>query len=186
MQTSVVSWCTLRRASEAIYPKAALGLALIYIVFYLKKGGFETAPLEVTLAGCLLVIGTVILLNLSIPALISTHGTSNEYEVFVQQQVKEKFLCPSYFFDQVKDSQPTLTEASRMGYRFDAQFDFTIPNLKASLGEQSILTFIARLQFLRADTSLAITRWCIAVVGVIGLLLMYWRPLAMIWNIYTS
>lgn len=186
MHTSIVSWCNLRKASEAIYPKAAIGLALIYIVFYLKKGGFETAPLEITLAGCLIVIFTVVCLRLFVPKLISTYSSSSSYEAFAQRQVKKKFLCPSYFYDQIKELPPTLIEATEMGYRFDGKFDFDIPNLKAALGEFGILTFIARLQFARANASLPNARWFLSCFGVLGLLLMYWRPLTMIWNIYSS
>jgi hypothetical protein len=186
MNSEFTTWNSLRKASAAIYPKAALGLILIYIVFYLKMGGINTAPLEITLAGCLLTIFAVVLQQIFSPYLIVKYYSVFEYESHLHKQVEDKWLSLQYCCLSIENHPPTIREADRLGYRFDEAFSYSHLDLKATLGESGLLSFVARLAYLRANIEKPILRFTIVFLGLIGLLTMYWRPIQMIWSIYVA
>lgn len=184
MSTSPVTWSRLRIAAIAIYPKAAIGLALIYVVYYLKKGGFETAPLEVTLLGCLLALVTVATIHILCPEVIAKFSTDNDYEEHVQMKVERKFVNASFWLPELRDEPTNLVETKCLDYKFDEKFELSNENLRLALGDIGVISFAARLRFLRKNHSLAPLRWILALSGISSLFLMYSRPLLMLFSIY--
>lgn len=178
------TWSTLQRAANAIFPKASVGLVLVYVVFYLKRKGFDTAPLEVTLAGCLLLLTSVAVIYSLTPRLVSRHVDEYQYESYIQHQVTNAYVTPLNFIAQISNRLPTKEEATTLGYVFDDTFGYSLKDLQASLGEFGVVTFVARLLFLRQDNSLFAFRVILLILGGVGLLLMYWRPLSMLAEIY--
>lgn len=179
-----VSWTLLQRSSNAIFPKASLGLVLIYVVFYLKRGGFETAPLEVTLAGSLLLLISVAGITIAIPRLVSRFTDQYQYEAYLQTLVEKSYLSIAHCAGTLQESPATKAEAKEIDYRFDENFGYSVDDLKASLGELGLVTFIARITFLRNNFSRLILRWILFLGVAVGLLMMYFRPLSMIYDIY--
>jgi len=181
-----VTWTFLRRAAVAILPKASIGLALVYLVFYLKRGGFETAPLEITLAGSLLLLLSCAAIHAAVPRLVSRFEDEYKYETYLHKLVADKHLslahCCSPFILQA--SNPT--EASELEFTFDSKFGYSLEDLKAALGETGIVTYIARATFLRTNLSRNLLRLSLSAGLLLGLALMYWKPLYMIYYIYAG
>lgn len=179
-----VSWTLLQRSANAIFPKASLGLVLIYVVFYLKRGGFETAPLEITLAGSLLLLISVAGINAAIPRLVARFTDEYQYETYLQTLVEKSYLSIAHCAGPLDESCATKSEAKQIDYRFDENFGYSVGDLKASLGELGLVTFIARITFLRSNFARPILRWILFSGVALGIIMMYSRPLSMIYEIY--
>jgi len=173
-------------AATAIYPKAVLGLVLIYIVYYLRKGGFNTGPLELTLLGCLLALITTVAIHLFCPAVIAKFFTDDEYEEYIQSKIERKQISTTFWITKLNKSPATLPEASKLGYEFDENMDITAANIKLCLGDTGATSFAAKLIYLRKNDSLPVVRWLIAIVGGISMVMMYHRAIEILVEIYFS
>lgn len=180
----VISWTLLQRSANAIFPKASLGLVLIYVVFYLKRGGFETAPLEITLAGSLLLLVSIAGINGAIPRLVSRFMDEYQYESYLQTLVEKSYLSIAHCAAPLYQIRPTAAEVQEIDYSFDKDFAYSVDDLRASLGDLGLVTFVARITFLRSNFTRKKLRWTLFLGVAIGIIMMYSRPLLMIYEIY--
>lgn len=179
-----LSWTLLRRTAIALLPKASIGLVLVYVVFYLKVGGFSTAPLEVTLAGSLVLLLSCAAIQAAVPRLISRFDDEYKYEEYLHALVKEDRISLTHCCSPLLQRGSNAGEARELEFEFDQKFGFSLDDLRASLGDTGLVTYVARATFLRTNTSRPAIRSVLAAAILAGLLLMYWKPLYMIYFIY--
>lgn len=184
MSSSPVGWSRLRMAATVIYQKAVIGLALIYIVYYLKKGGFNTASLEITLVGCLLALVTTMVIRLCCPEVIAKFSTDDEYEEYVQSKIERKQISSAFWISKLEKEPAKPSEVLKLGYEFDKNSDLTTDNIKLCLGEIGANSFAAKLIYLRNNDSLPLVRWLIAIVGMLSIIMMYHRAIEILLEIY--
>ena len=77
-------------------------------------------------------------------------------------------------------------EVKALGYVFDDKFGYSTDDLKATLGDSGFSNIAAKVLYARIEKSKPMTRVGIAAGVVIGVVAMYWRPLEMIYSIYTN
>lgn len=184
MNYTFACWSNLQKASTSIYPKEISGLLLIYVVYYLKIGGFNTASLEITLAGCLATLAATILQQLLTPDIINTHRHSDNYESHIHTLTSKKWISLHFTCRDLEKNRATAKEADSIGYEFDDNFSYSIKDLKTTLGDSGLVSFSTRLIYLRADTSKPYLRLLVLIIGFFGIIMMFWQPIRMMFSIY--
>jgi hypothetical protein len=128
----------------------------------------------------------MLMLQLAIPSVVAKYYSPEDYELHVHKQIHAKHVPFTFYHSHLSELSPKAEDAVHLGYTFNEGFSFSIEDIKSTLGDAGALSFIVRLQFLRADLSRKFLRWSIFLVGLAGLLMMYWRPMAMLMEIYTQ
>lgn len=182
----VPTWTLVQKISAPLLKKATLGLILIYVVYYLKVGGFDTAPLEITLAGCLLLMTSLIVGVIFMPMEISRFQDGFAYECYLMGELEKQNIPISYIENIIRINPVGASEAKTLGYVFDEKFGYSTSDLRATLGDSGFSNLVAKVLYARIENSKPLARGVVTLGVVVGVTAMYWRPLGMIYSIYTS